>query len=64
MNELIREMNKITNQMSLNSFIAYIICAAAGYARANGYDENDAVKKIGQYLTDITEVAEFNGWKG
>lgn len=45
-------------------FMSRIISEICDYAKDNGYAITDTVKTIGDNLVAITEIANFDGWKG
>ena len=51
------------NGLSEVDFIKYIICTICDYAKHNNYQITDTVKTMGENLTSITEIANFDNWK-
>ena len=51
------------NGLSEVDFINYIICTICDYAKHNNYQITDTVKTMGENLTAITEIADFDNWE-
>ena len=55
---------KQINNMSETDFIHYIVTTICDYAKANNYGVTDTVKTMGENLVCLTEIADFDNWKG
>lgn len=52
------------NKMEETDFITYILCTICDYAKVNNYHITDAVKTMGENLVALTEISNFDNWKG
>lgn len=50
-------------ELSAEEFFTHIITIICDYAKINGYEITDAVKTIGESLSEITEIATFDNWE-
>lgn len=50
-------------ELSAEEFFTHIITIICDYAKINGYEITDAVKTIGENLSEITKIATFDNWE-
>ena len=51
-------------EMSDAGFMAHIIAQICDYAVANEMPPTDTVRTVGENLEAISEISNFDGWKG
>lgn len=54
---------KEVRELSAEDFFTHIITIICDYAKINGYEITDAVKTIGENLSEITKIATFDNWE-
>lgn len=52
------------NNLAEEQFISYIVCTICDYAKSNNYPITDTVKTMGENLIALSEISNFDNWKG